>query len=163
MKALHNVPAGQASWPGPYEEEVMYRHMQNADSDTQQLDRSCANCGATETCLWRKEKGTGKLCCNPCGIHINTHGRPRNPAQPVKRRKMQVMPGTDKGVQQWSCDIAKHDAAHGRWCHVHVDQGVQQMCVDSMGIHIFYCLPMCNIVHALLSILVPTAGSLFLC
>ncbi|EFJ53268.1 hypothetical protein VOLCADRAFT_120238 [Volvox carteri f. nagariensis] len=52
----------------------------------------CANCGTTQTPLWRKDRETGCTMCNACGIYKQTHGfdRPvggRNQLpQPVSKR-----------------------------------------------------------------------------
>lgn len=37
----------------------------------------CANCKTTSTPLWRKDRETGDMLCNACGIYLKTHGRPR--------------------------------------------------------------------------------------
>ncbi|CAG9460836.1 unnamed protein product [Pedinophyceae sp. YPF-701] len=37
----------------------------------------CANCHTTSTPLWRKDKQTGTLMCNACGIYFKNHGRHR--------------------------------------------------------------------------------------
>ncbi|GIM09499.1 hypothetical protein Vretimale_13331 [Volvox reticuliferus] len=34
----------------------------------------CANCGTTQTPLWRKDRVTGETVCNACGIYKQTHG-----------------------------------------------------------------------------------------
>ncbi|KAJ3027668.1 UNVERIFIED_CONTAM: Transcription factor [Siphonaria sp. JEL0065] len=39
--------------------------------------RACANCKSTETCVWRKAKGTGEILCNSCGVYQNAHRKPR--------------------------------------------------------------------------------------
>lgn len=36
--------------------------------------QSCFNCGTTTTPLWRKERETGRMYCNACGIFKKTHG-----------------------------------------------------------------------------------------
>lgn len=36
--------------------------------------QSCFNCGTTSTPLWRKERETGRMYCNACGIFKKTHG-----------------------------------------------------------------------------------------
>ncbi|GLC41051.1 hypothetical protein PLESTB_000948700 [Pleodorina starrii] len=45
----------------------------------------CANCGTTQTPLWRKDRETGETVCNACGIYKQTHGfdRPVNGRQPA--------------------------------------------------------------------------------
>jgi hypothetical protein len=37
----------------------------------------CANCKTTSTPLWRKDRDTGDMLCNACGIYLKTHGRAR--------------------------------------------------------------------------------------
>ena len=36
--------------------------------------QACFNCGTTSTPLWRKERETGNMYCNACGIYKKTHG-----------------------------------------------------------------------------------------
>jgi hypothetical protein len=36
--------------------------------------QTCYNCGTTSTPLWRKERETGLMYCNACGIFKKTHG-----------------------------------------------------------------------------------------
>ena len=36
--------------------------------------QACFNCGTTSTPLWRKERETGHMYCNACGIYKKTHG-----------------------------------------------------------------------------------------
>ena len=38
---------------------------------------TCANCSTQATPLWRKDRGTGLMLCNACGIYSKTHGRAR--------------------------------------------------------------------------------------
>lgn len=38
------------------------------------LTQTCYNCGTTSTPLWRKERETGRMYCNACGIFKKTHG-----------------------------------------------------------------------------------------
>lgn len=37
----------------------------------------CYNCGTTSTPLWRKDRATGIMMCNACGIYYKNHGRHR--------------------------------------------------------------------------------------
>lgn len=37
----------------------------------------CDNCGTTSTPLWRKDRDSGQVLCNACGIYLKTHGRHR--------------------------------------------------------------------------------------
>lgn len=39
--------------------------------------KSCVNCHCTSTPLWRKDKTTGLLYCNACGIYYKNHGKHR--------------------------------------------------------------------------------------
>lgn len=43
-------------------------------------DTRCANCKTDKTPLWRKDRNTGLVMCNACGIYLKTHGvnRPLN-------------------------------------------------------------------------------------
>jgi GATA-binding protein len=43
-------------------------------------DTRCANCNTDKTPLWRKDKVSGLVMCNACGIYLKTHGvnRPLN-------------------------------------------------------------------------------------
>jgi hypothetical protein len=36
--------------------------------------QTCYNCSTTSTPLWRKERETGRMYCNACGIFKKTHG-----------------------------------------------------------------------------------------
>eukprot|EP00191_Tetraselmis_sp_GSL018_P010982 CAMPEP_0177599830 /NCGR_PEP_ID=MMETSP0419_2-20121207/13236_1 /TAXON_ID=582737 /ORGANISM="Tetraselmis sp., Strain GSL018" /LENGTH=468 /DNA_ID=CAMNT_0019092657 /DNA_START=293 /DNA_END=1701 /DNA_ORIENTATION=- len=40
-------------------------------------DICCAHCGTSTTPLWRKDRATGVVMCNACGIYLKTHGRKR--------------------------------------------------------------------------------------
>lgn len=42
-----------------------------------QAQQECANCHTQVTPLWRKDKVTGVLYCNACGIYAKHHGKPR--------------------------------------------------------------------------------------
>jgi len=48
--------------------------------------QTCENCGTQQTPLWRKDKETGVILCNACGIYRKTHGvdRPVTAPKPVK-------------------------------------------------------------------------------
>ena len=37
----------------------------------------CANCATSSTPLWRKDRITGLVMCNACGIYLKTHGSNR--------------------------------------------------------------------------------------
>ncbi|OAQ23708.1 GATA-domain-containing protein, partial [Linnemannia elongata AG-77] len=45
----------------------------------------CANCGQTETPLWRKD-AKGQSICNACGLYSRLHQRDR----PVTMRKSNI-------------------------------------------------------------------------
>eukprot|EP00951_Prasinocladus_malaysianus_P005399 scaffold38299_cov46-Prasinocladus_malaysianus.AAC.1 len=40
-------------------------------------DVNCAHCGTSNTPLWRKDRNTGLMMCNACGIYLKTHGKQR--------------------------------------------------------------------------------------
>lgn len=42
-----------------------------------QCQQRCANCQTTYTPLWRKDRSTGLVMCNACGIYFKNHGRHR--------------------------------------------------------------------------------------
>ena len=42
-----------------------------------QCPQKCANCQTTYTPLWRKDRSTGLVMCNACGIYFKNHGRHR--------------------------------------------------------------------------------------
>jgi hypothetical protein len=42
-----------------------------------QAPQACANCQTQHTPLWRKDKSTGLVMCNACGIYFKNHGRHR--------------------------------------------------------------------------------------
>ncbi|KNC52737.1 uncharacterized protein AMSG_08615 [Thecamonas trahens ATCC 50062] len=46
---------------------------------------TCANCGTSDTPLWRKGP-TDKKLCNACGLHWKSHGRHRDPNAKTPRR-----------------------------------------------------------------------------
>ena len=40
-------------------------------------DVNCAHCNTSNTPLWRKDRATGLMLCNACGIYLKTHGKHR--------------------------------------------------------------------------------------
>eukprot|EP00887_Chlorella_sp_A99_P002766 scaffold6.g2766.t1 len=58
----------------------------------------CANCGTTNTPLWRKDRETQLMMCNACGIYYKTHGvhRPLG----TSRFKQYQGPGAQPGRQR---------------------------------------------------------------
>ena len=40
-------------------------------------DVNCAHCDTSNTPLWRKDRATGLMLCNACGIYLKTHGKHR--------------------------------------------------------------------------------------
>mmetsp|Transcript_25037 Transcript_25037/g.69909 ORF Transcript_25037/g.69909 Transcript_25037/m.69909 type:complete len:420 (-) Transcript_25037:28-1287(-) len=60
-------------------------------------DTRCANCNTDKTPLWRKDRNTGLVMCNACGIYLKTHGvnRPLN-----KWGGFKAPPRSAKGGQQ---------------------------------------------------------------
>ncbi|KAL4457629.1 hypothetical protein ABPG75_012494 [Micractinium tetrahymenae] len=51
--------------------------------------QTCFNCGTTTTPLWRKERETGRMYCNACGIFKKTHGIER----PLGTSRFKQLPG----------------------------------------------------------------------
>ena len=39
--------------------------------------KQCVNCQCTSTPLWRKDKSSGLMYCNACGIYFKNHGKHR--------------------------------------------------------------------------------------
>lgn len=39
--------------------------------------KRCVNCQCTSTPLWRKDKSSGLMYCNACGIYFKNHGKHR--------------------------------------------------------------------------------------
>ncbi|KAH7032214.1 hypothetical protein BKA57DRAFT_376671, partial [Linnemannia elongata] len=57
----------------------------NAVTTTTSITIECANCGQTETPLWRKD-AKGQSICNACGLYSRLHQRDR----PVTMRKSNI-------------------------------------------------------------------------
>jgi len=53
------------------------RHRASAAAAASRMGQTCENCGTTQTPLWRKDRETGVMLCNACGIYLKTHGRNR--------------------------------------------------------------------------------------
>ncbi|KAL4540984.1 hypothetical protein Ndes2437B_g05383 [Nannochloris sp. 'desiccata'] len=49
----------------------------SAAAAASRMGQTCENCGTTQTPLWRKDRETGVMLCNACGIYLKTHGRNR--------------------------------------------------------------------------------------
>jgi hypothetical protein len=47
---------------------------------------TCADCFTTTTPVWRKDKDTGEVLCNACGIYKSTHGVRRNKMDTSKKK-----------------------------------------------------------------------------
>jgi hypothetical protein len=48
--------------------------------------QTCANCGTNTTPLWRKDRESGLMMCNACGIYLKTHGVHRPLGACIMRR-----------------------------------------------------------------------------
>ena len=66
----------------PRRESYSYHSGPNTSKNATQ---TCENCGTQQTPLWRKDKETGVILCNACGIYRKTHGvdRPVTAPKPV--------------------------------------------------------------------------------
>jgi len=53
------------------------RSRASAAAAASRMGQTCENCGTTQTPLWRKDRETGVMLCNACGIYLKTHGRNR--------------------------------------------------------------------------------------
>lgn len=56
--------------------------------------QTCENCATQQTPLWRKDKETGVILCNACGIYRKTHGVDR-PVGSLKSRKASRLSNPD--------------------------------------------------------------------
>lgn len=61
--------------------------------------KSCVNCHCTSTPLWRKDKSTGLLYCNACGIYHKNHG---------KHRPVELIEGISKPSAAQNAGIVHH-------------------------------------------------------
>ncbi|CAK5267885.1 unnamed protein product [Mycena citricolor] len=50
---------------------------ESCDPPTSQSLKACAHCAVTSTPLWRRERGTGELLCNACGLYLLQRNVPR--------------------------------------------------------------------------------------
>ncbi len=58
--------------------------------------KRCVNCQCTSTPLWRKDKSSGLLYCNACGIYFKNHGkhRPLELIEGLGQPKLQQLPSS---------------------------------------------------------------------
>ena len=56
--------------------------------------KCCVNCQCTSTPLWRKDKSSGLMYCNACGIYFKNHGkhRPLELIEGIGQPKLQHLP-----------------------------------------------------------------------
>lgn len=70
----------------------------------------CENCGTTQTPLWRKDKETGMILCNACGIYLKTHGRHR----PSGTSRHRHLAGTSTALEEKSAKKARSSGSRRR-------------------------------------------------
>jgi len=74
-----------------------HSHSNKTARSSSSFQQVCDNCGTTSTPLWRKDRESGQVLCNACGIYLKTHGRHR----PIgtSRHKIQDTQGTQQAVE----------------------------------------------------------------
>jgi hypothetical protein len=72
-------------------------HSNKTARPSSSFQQVCDNCATTSTPLWRKDRESGQVLCNACGIYLKTHGRHR----PIgtSRHKIQDTQGTQQAVE----------------------------------------------------------------
>lgn len=64
-------------------------YVQRKRANKEGKSRVCENCGVTDTPYWRKERSSGRLVCNACGLYAAKNDHPR----PVRLwREGQILP-----------------------------------------------------------------------
>ena len=72
----------------------------------------CSNCGTTKTPMWRKDKVTGAINCNACGIYRQTHGFDR-PMGGSARNSADGSRGGVRGLTPPSSPLLTHSGTQG--------------------------------------------------
>jgi GATA zinc finger len=72
-----NVPTSRGPTNTARASNLASRPRASAAAAASRMGQTCENCGTTQTPLWRKDRETGVMLCNACGIYLKTHGRNR--------------------------------------------------------------------------------------
>lgn len=117
----------------------------------------CANCATANTPLWRKDRSTGLVMCNACGIYLKTHGSNRplgSSASPgasrgtvrrvskgvVKKRQMAQAPSQQR-ERAFHVQAGRGGGAAPRGGDATMGGGLQEMDLDSIELTAQEALP----------------------
>lgn len=79
-------------------------------------NKRCVNCQCTSTPLWRKDKSSGLMYCNACGIYLKNHGKHR-PVELIEGIGMAKIVST-AGAHASACHTPHSKHSVGRNMHV---------------------------------------------